>query len=326
MDKKKIRRIKFFARTILIILGSAILAFGTAAFLTPFNIVSGGLSGIGILINFAFESAGISFNVIDISVWVLNILLLILSLVFLGKRFTLRTLISTFMYPAFLTLFMRTGVCDFFKNVLPEPIEISILLCSILGGILTGFGIALTFLGDGSTGGLDILAFILNKYLKIKVSIATFLFDFIVILTGIIVSSVNGSTEGLFASLSGILTALVSAAIIHFVYVGSNSIYVADIVTEKEFEISEFVHKNLDRTTTIFNGVGSYSKKNVKVVRIVFEKRELIELRDAVAKIDPKAFITIYPGNNVFGEGFAELKPIFIDNFEKQSEKKKKKK
>ena len=112
-----------------------------------------------------------------------------------------------------------------------------------------------------------------------------------------------------FVSETGILTAIVSAAVIHFAYIGSNSIYVADIVTEKPDDISNFVHKDLDRTTTLFDGVGTYSKESVKVVRLVFEKRELIELRDAIAKIDSKAFITIYQGHNVYGEGFKTNKP-----------------
>lgn len=296
---------KAIFRIFLCILGSFVLAFGTAVFLTPADVVAGGISGIGIIINYYLEPL-VHFQVVDIVVWTCNIILFIVSFIFLGKKFTIHTLIATFAFPAFLTLIMRTHMFDFiFNNYIAEmgEPELGTLMAGIFGGLIVGGGVALTFLGDGSTGGLDVLCFICYKYLHIKVSITSFLFDGVIILT-----SAFAIPKHVIAAFVGILSALISAIVIDFMYVKNNNACVIDIVTTEYKDLNEFIIKTLDQTSTIMDVKGAYSNKKYKMVRFVVSKRNLPAVKDQITKIDPKAFVTVMNANQVLGEGFMPIK------------------
>lgn len=310
MELVKSKKIKLYIyRIFLCLLGSFVLAFGTGVFLTPANVVAGGISGIGIIINHFLGTP--DFNVVDIVVWTLNIFFLILSIIFMGKRFTLHTLIATFAYPAFLTLITRTNMFAFISTQFTAPISNDLLLIAgLLGGLCTGAGCALTFLGDGSTGGVDVFCFILTKYTGIKQSFSSFVVDASVIVVGMAIIRNN-----VVASLIGILSALMAAFTIHFIYVQTNTNYVADIITEKPDEIVHLVAVIFDRTTTVVDAIGSYSKRKKKIVRFVMDKRELVYFREMIMKIDSNAFITIAPAKMVLGEGFLSMRPNMRKTF-----------
>lgn len=298
--KKEIKHI------LLCILGSFVLAFATAVFLTPADVVAGGISGIGIIINHYLGNP--NFNVVDIVVWSFNIVLFIVSFIFLGKKFTIHTLIATFAFPAFLTLIMRTGMFNFISEYfnVADPRNdyyMALLLGGVFGGLFVGLGVALTFLGDGSTGGLDVLCFICYKYLHIKVSITSFLFDGIIIFTSAFVIP-----EHVISAFVGVLSALISAIVIEVMYVSTNNACIIDIVTTHYKEIDNYIIKVLDRTSTIIDAEGGYSKKNYKLVRFVVDKRSLPEVRNQIAKIDNKAFVTVSSANLVLGEGFLPIR------------------
>ncbi|MCQ2796768.1 MAG: YitT family protein [Bacilli bacterium] len=293
---------------LLCVLGSFVLAFATAVFLTPADVVAGGISGIGIIVNHYLEPIA-GFNVVDIVVWSLNIILFVISFIFLGKKFTINTLISTFVFPAFLTLIMRTGMFNFIIEyfdiaTVPENTRyIVLLLAGIFGGIFVGIGVAVTFLGDGSTGGLDVLCFVCYKYLHIKVSITSFLFDGIIIFVSAFVIP-----NHVIPAFVGVLSALLSAIVIDVMYVRTNNACIIDIVTTHYKEIDDYIIKVLDRTSTIMNAEGGFSKKKYKLVRFVVDKRSLPEIRDQIAKIDNKAFVTVSSANLVLGEGFLPIR------------------
>lgn len=297
--KKEIKHI------LLCIVGSFVLAFGTAVFLTPADVVAGGISGIGIIINRYVEPL-IHFQIVDIVVWSLNVILFVISFIFLGKKFTIHTLIATFTFPAFLTLIMRTGMFNFIVDAytaeMTEP-QLATLMAGIFGGLFVGIGVALTFLGDGSTGGLDVLCFICYKYLHIKVSITSFAFDGIIILVSAF--ALEGHVIPAFV---GVLSALISAIVIDIMYVRTNNACIIDIVTTHYKEINNYIIKVLDRTSTIMNAEGAFSKKKFKIVRFVVDKRSLPEVRDQIAKIDSKAFVTVSSANLVLGEGFLPIR------------------
>lgn len=299
--KKEIKHI------LLCILGSFVLAFGTAVFLTPADVVAGGISGIGIIINH-YLGPIVGFSVVDIVVWSINIILFIISFIFLGKKFTIHTLIATFAFPAFLTLIMRTGmfqfIIDYFDVTNPaNDYYMVLLLAGIFGGLFVGIGVALTFLGDGSTGGLDVLCFICYKYLHIKVSITSFLFDGVIIFASAFVIP-----KHVIPAFVGVLSALLSAIVIDVMYVRTSNACIIDIVTTRYKEINNYIIKVLDRTSTIMSAEGAFSKKKFKIVRFVVDKRSLPEVRDQIAKIDNKAFVTVSSANLVLGEGFLPIR------------------
>lgn len=307
---KKNNKLTIFNRIFLCLLGSVILAFGTGVFLVPANIVSGGVSGIGIIINYFLEPI-LKINIVDIIVWIINIILLFVSFFVLGKRFALQTLISTIAYPLMLTLFTRTNIFIFISNsFLYETIkgdEFRLFLAGLFGGVLAGTGCAVTFIGGGSTGGLDVLCFTLKKFTGIKESVSSFAFDASIILCGFTI------TKGeIVPILIGILSAMLSAFMIHIIYSTAAPHYLVDIVTDYPDEINEYVINIFDRTTTTMNVYGGFSKKEKKLVRVVLNKNEVKLLKEAINYIDSKAFIIVVPTNNVLGEGFSILDSGFI--------------
>ena len=181
-----------------VVLGSLVLAFASACFLEPLEIVSGGLLSIGIILNGVIEPLA-GFNVSDIVVAIASILFWLIGLIFIGWKFSARTLLSSLLYPAFFSLFLRTGFIDVVGlSALVgagEGEEVRHLIGGLFGGFLTGAGVAISFLGDGSTGGVDIIALLLGKATPIREDIWTFAIDASLVLIGASSSSTSAGTR-----------------------------------------------------------------------------------------------------------------------------------
>src|SRR5574344_1969056 len=208
LPKPKITKI--IMRYCLLVLGGVLLALGAGIFLAPLNIVSGGLSGIAIIVDYFLP------GYLDITIWILTGIFFILGFIFLGKTFAFRTLIASLVYPAVLTLVYRI---DFFQQLAQPLVESGttgdILVGGLFGGAFTGVGCALTFLGGGSTGGVDNLTFIINKFTGIKQSVLSFVIDALIIVIGMIVMWGDGTR--FIACLVGILSALACAMMIEYI-------------------------------------------------------------------------------------------------------------
>lgn len=308
-----IRHKKEIKHILLCILGSFILAFGTAAFLIPANIVAGGTSGLGMIVSyFVKDSLGTRFE--DIVVWSINIVLLIVAFFFVGKRFALHTLVSTLFFPAFFTLMIRTPmiswISDYFIIDLigyPESFaaldSIRLMLAGVFAGITIGGGVALTFVGGGSTGGLDVLYFLIDKYLHIKQSISSFVLDAV-----IIIAYACCIPNRVLPSLVGVVSALLSAVMIEVIYIRLKTNYVVDILTTKYKEMNDFIIKDLKMTSTLLEATGAYSKKKFKLVRLVVSRRDYQDIRKQLMNIDPNAFISVFDSKQILGRGFTEIK------------------
>lgn len=299
-DKRKIAN-----DLILVIIGSLILAFASGIFLVPSSINAGGISGIGIIVDYLFN---FSFSIVDITVGILAIVLFIVGWIFLGTPFAVKTALSTILFPTFLSLFIRIPVFYDFAQNLYRPdgtghIETArILIGGLFGGALTGVGVGMTFLGGGSTGGVDVITLLANKYLKIKQSSASFIIDTIVVVTGMFIL-----TDKLISSLVGVIAALICAIMIDFVFVGRSSVYTANIISSKWREINDYIQKELERGTTIFHVEGGYQFDSYRLISVVFERKEYNDIYRAIAHIDPKAFVTFTQTQSVYGEGFNKL-------------------
>ncbi len=290
-------------RLSLVVIGSIVLAFGTATFLTELNIVSGGLSGIGIIVQAYFPNA----EVIDITVFILTWVLWIVGFIFVGRGFAAKTFVSSLIYPLALALFLRV---DVFHNI---AIDIAgdgeigrVLLCAIFGGVFVGGGVALTFLGGGSTGGLDVFCFIFQKYLGIRESITSFSLDAIIVILGMTIipdNVVNG--------LCGIIAAFLCAAMIEVVYNRRNgSSYQGDIISSHWEEISRYVQDELGRGVTIIPAEGGYHGDKRTMIRVVIDSTQLNALKDFIASIDESAFMTFTQVSATYGEGFKANKKL----------------
>ena len=293
----------WLTKNALVIIGTIILAFGSAVFLIPFDLVMGGTSGIAIIIK-SFLPVGVDVETcVNVAVAVITWALFFVGLIFLGRDFAAKTLLSTIVYPlAFplLSKLVSPDVLDgFFYLQGNEHGELALVFSGVVGGILLGAGCAIAFLGGGTTGGTDIIAFLIGKFFpKLKISQITFFVDFTIILLGVF------AVNDIILSGIGVLSAYISSLVIDKIFLGGKTAYVAYIVTTTPEQISRDVIKILDRTTTIMDCKGAYSGEHKNVVMISFTMREYREILSIVSKYDKKAFITVDKAHEVSGEGW----------------------
>ena len=310
MPKTKKEWLTLIYKILIVILGSFLVAFGNVAFLVPLDINAGGLNGIGIIARF-FTADAHKVLVYNLVVDIAAVLLWVVGLIFIGKDFAIKTLVATVSFPAASWLFTACpGVADFLAH-LGELLKVAgngptagnFLLAGIFGGVFVGAGVAITFVGGGSTGGVDVLTFLLEKYVRIKQSTASFIIDGTIITIGLAVL-LPVDKEFLLPCLSGIISAFMSAVIIEVIFIGSQTSYQVDIISSKWEEISQYVQSEIGRGTTIVPVKGGFRGDDRIILRVVFNKREYNKIRTFIAKVDPKAFVTYTRTNAVFGEGF----------------------
>ena len=294
---------------ILVAIGTFVLSFGSVIFLAKCELVSGGISGIAIIIQHFVE-----INIFDYVVAGLMAITWLIGLIFVGKSFAIRTLFSTVLYIGFTFLFNRI---EFFNNLGMTfagtldgntPEVGNYILCGVFGGVFVGGGVAITFIGGGSTGGVDVFQIIMRKYLQIKESIGSFIIDAAIIVVGMI------AMQMWIPALCGLLSCVVAAALVELVYIKHQSSYQVDIISEHWQEINEYAQKVLDRGTTIIHAEGGYKGEERIILRIVFDRMQYDKIREYIASVDPNAFITFTQTNAVYGEGFNSNKKIRKNN------------
>ena len=307
----KLEKLKIVQRLFCIIVGSLLLAFGTRIFLVKLNIISGGLSGIAIVIQ---RAIGPTPEITDIIVTAATWVLWIVGLIFGGKAFAFRTLLASIFYPIFYTMFTRIPAFEVLGDAFVTAMETEtvgvLLLGGIFGGVFVGAGVALSFLGDGSSGGIDIIIYLLEKYTKIKHSVLSFVIDGSIILLGLIIPAKTGAgaeadfIRNLILILVGIISCFVTAVTIEFVYGGNKTSFQVDVISDEWQKISEFAQDKLGRGATIIHARGGFKGDERVILRIVFPKYQYRKLRDYISTVDSKAFVTFTQTNAVYGEGF----------------------
>ena len=306
---KKMDWAKFFINQLIIIVGCLLVAFGTVVFQEKLNIVTGGLSGIGIVIKYFTHFD----NAINVFVWIANAFFWIIGLIFLGKEFAFKTLLASIAYPGFLTIFETTGVFNNLATQVAGNGEVgNMMLCALFAGVCLGAGMSLTLVGGGSTGGFDTVILLAEKYLHIRSSITSICIDATVILIAMF-----AIRDNVVPSLCGIMGAAFVALFVEIVYLGNQSSYQADIISDHYEEISKFAQNELGRGATIITANGGYHGDPRPMLRVVFDKKQYDKFRSFIAQTDPHAFVTFTQTNAVFGEGFKK-------NFTTPSKRKKK--
>ena len=276
-------------RFLFVFLGSFTLGIGCGLFLIPYNIVSGGVTGIAVILHYS-----LGWNA-ELMAAIISLAFFILGWILLGNHFALKTFLATIIYPSAVTI----GTLLWENNIfnLGAINDMNILLASLFGGILVGTGVGLTFVGGGSTGGVDVIALALKKYTKIKTSHATFTVDGIIILIGFLCSGQFNMV------LIGVMSAFITSLMVDRLFEADRNVAV-NIISKKYNEINEYVIKQLDRGSTIITGVGGYSKEGVTILQVVLNYREYYILQDIIAKVDPTAFVSASKTFSVRGEGF----------------------
>ena len=296
--------------TALVILGTFVLAFGTGMFVIPFDLVTGGVSGIGIVIKHLVGDAGFLGSLTtEFYASLVNWILFFIGWIFLGKSFAMKTFISTLVYPIALwvaSFLISDGFMGGFLNLSSmasgaEYYGIPIILATVFSGAAIGAGCALTFLGGGSTGGIDIIAFTICKFWKKgKSSVLIFICDASIIVAGMFV------LQDLALSLLGILSAFICAIAIDKMFVGESGAFIAYVVSDKYEEINEAVIRRLVRTTTIINATGGFSGEKKVMLTVTFSRNQYAEFTAIMAEIDKNAFITVHGAHEIGGEGWTK--------------------
>ena len=303
-DFSKENVLRFIRNSLLVILGTSILALATAVFVIPFDLVTGGLSGVGIILA---KIVPVEWLTVDMWVTILTWVFFFIGLFLLGRNFAFQTLIATIVYPLALTLFTKlvspdvlNGFLDLQSARYANYSQISLVLASIFGGALTGVGCAITFIGGGSTGGVDVVSFLLCKYLfkKVKTSKMIFIVDALIIFAGAFI------LKDMIVTLLGVVTAFITALVIDKVFLGGSQAFIAFIVSDKFEEINNAIITKLDRTTTIVDALGGYSKEGKQLIMVSFSIREYATLQNIINQIDKYAFMTISRAHEINGEGW----------------------
>ncbi len=267
--------------------GCVLLAMGVYFFKIPNGFATGGVTGIGtILAALTPISAGIW-------IWALNIALLLLGFLLLGRQNGIKTVYCSMFYSA---------ITYVFEVVLPisQPLTNQPLLELVYAMLLTSIGSAMIFNSNASSGGTDIAALILKKYTSIDVGKALLAVDFVVAFSAFFVFNIQ---TGLF-SLLGLFS---KAFIVDSVIESLNTCKYFVVITSKRDEISEFIIKNLHHGVTVSNAVGEYTKEEKAMIHTVCKRYEAIKLRSRIKEIDPHAFIIITTSSEIIGRGFRSV-------------------
>lgn len=269
---------------LMITAGNLLVAIAVVFFILPENILSGGVATVAILLH---AVTGISNVVLIVA---LNLGLFVLGALCLGKKFAISSFLSTLLYPLFVALLSTLDLAPF-KTVDP-------ILASFYSGIITGAGLGLVFRVNASTGGMDIPALILHKYLRIPQGQSVLIVDSITILCGLFTFGLNPVLTGLIAIMSSTFT------INAIQTMGGQSAQNLMIISEKYKEIEDYLLDDLSRGVTILQGKGAWSNENRPVLMCVVHTREYATVQREIGKIDPKAFVIVNNVHEVWGSGF----------------------
>ena len=272
-----------------IFMGTGIMALAIQCIFEPIGLVTGGFSGIAIIIR--KMTAGIVEG--GVPLWLtnlaLNVPVFIAALIIKGRKFLGRTVIGTVLL-------------SFWLYVIPQVdlTQGDYMLSAVFGGVITGIGIGFVLLAKATTGGTDMVSALIQKYVR-HYSVVQILqvIDGMVVLAGLYVF---GLKPALYAIVAIFITSKVSDALME----GMKYSKAAFIITDYYKEIADAIMTQLDRGLTGLDATGMYSGDKKTVLYCVVSKKEIVELKDIVAKIDPKAFVIGTDAREVFGEGFLE--------------------
>ncbi len=304
----------------LMVLGSALLAFGYNCFISPYNIVPGGVYGLGIVMHNIFPSIQVgTFG------YIFDIPLLISAIIILGRQFAGRTLFAAIMTPGFMNLFDRLIYPNDEAMRLLDPSQLmggsidlsnDLILATIMGSVLIGVGQGLVLRNRATTGGTDIIAMYLQRFAGFKFSNGMLLADSVVVLLGLFVIGFGffqspekvleaGMSAGWKLSLYSLVTIYISSRVIDYVIDGASYDKLLFVITNRDTqEFRDFVINDLGRSATHIKAKGMYSNDEKEMIFIVVSRKEVNSVQYAIKQFDPQAFCVVTDAYNTFGEGF----------------------
>ena len=303
--KKFINEVKDY---IYITLGLLRYTIGWTGFLLPYEIVTGGVTGFSAIIFYATNGNGHGIPIMY-SYFILNALLLVLALKILGWRFLMKTIYAIFMLSAML------GVAqDIVTNEDGSMVKLlgdQDFMSLIIGCCITGTSLAIVFLNNGSTGGTDIVAAVVNKYRNMSLGTVLIFVDLFIIgmsFPMFIYARDFTTTQALYKIVFGLCTMVVENFMLDYVMNSQRESVQFFIFSKKYQEIANAIGTEMQHGVTILDGHGWYSGADMKVLCILARKRESVTMFRLIKSIDPNAFVSQSSVIGVYGEGFDEMK------------------
>lgn len=274
---------------LMIALGMIMYGIGWTVFLLPNDITTGGVPGIASLVYFA---TGLPVQYVYFGI---NFLLLLLAIRILGWKFSIKTIFAVFTLTSFLPIIQQ--LTDGVHLLNDQP-----FMACVIGASFCGGGIGIAFSSNGSTGGTDIIAAIVNKYKDVSLG------RMIMICDVFIISSCYFIFHDWRRVIFGFVTLFIIGVVLDWIINSARQSVQFFIFSKKYDEIADRIIKDADRGVTVLDGTGWYSKNNVKVLVVLAKKRQSLEIFRLVKRIDPNAFISQSSVIGVYGEGFDKLK------------------
>lgn len=293
---------KKFKSYIFITIGVLLVALSFYFLFLPLNIVTGGVTGISVIINHLVSNPNFKVSYV---IGGLDIFLLIVGYFALGKDFFIKTIYGSLLLPGvtmlleFLevdknliididkTLFHLEGMSMLSKN----------LTATIFGGAMMGFGLGICYKNNGSTGGMDVIQKILSKYLHFPYSKCVYLTDGLIVLGSFFVFGLEGT-------LFSLSTIIIVGLVADYIEMGGSFRRTALIISKEQENIKDFIINNLKRGVTISHVTGGYSGKDFDMLICTLSKTESYILRDYILSVDPSAFTFYISAREVYGDGF----------------------
>lgn len=271
-----------------VIVGNLLYALSVKVFLLPTGLITGGTTGLAMVVE---PLTGLP---VSAFVLVFNVLMLLLGWWLLGRAFALTTVVSSLLYPAFLEMF-NLLLGDF---VLTEEL----LLNTIFFGLGIGISLGMIIRAGASTGGLEIPMLVMQKYLRIPVSVTMYAMDFCILLLQLLFGA---SVE---AVLYGIVLAIIYTVMLDKMLLLGASRTEVKIISSRAQDISAAILSRVDRGVTLLHGEGGYTHAPAEIVLSVISSRELVKLQRLVQEIDPQCFMIVSKVTEVHGRGFSYSK------------------
>lgn len=270
----------------MILVGSAVYALGIQLFFRPVQLVSGGVTGIAMVINLVTNLP------VGVMIIVLNIPLFIVAFKKFGFKFMLSSLVGMVGTSVFIDLFSFINF-----QMTDDP-----LLSSIYGGVATGLGCGIIYTSSGTAGGIDVIAKLFrNKYPYVNFG------TFILSIDAVVVISYALLFKAYEKAMYTVLAVFIASKVIDTVLYGISISKLCYIISEHSEEIKSDIVKTLHRGVTVMQGKGAYSGLDKQVLLCVVKRHQIVEIRRLVRRIDQQSFVIVTDARDVFGKGFGNI-------------------
>ncbi len=301
-----------------IVMGCTVMAAGFVYFINPYNIVPGGVYGASIVLHNLFPSVQVgTFG------YCFDIPLLILSVVLLGAKLGVRTIVAALLTPLIMNGLSIISYPSREALEMLDPSQLlggvvnlsdQLMLTSVIGAVLIGIGVGLVARNQATTGGSDIVALILQKYTHLPFSKGILLVDAMVVLFGLVVigfglgSAKDAGDPSLHLSFYSLIAIYITSRVVAFMVSGSKDDKLMFVISEKRLvDLQHYILNDLSRSGTYIKSSGMYSGEDKEMLFLVVSYKEAATLKFKIKEFDPRAFVVITDAYDAYGEGWKEL-------------------